>query len=219
MQLWQKMNNNLLPISNNGFRYMIYAFIASIIFEILDLEILAFFSFLIIFAIVYFFRNPEREISIFDAGSVVSPVDGKVISIEELTGSEFGYKLSVENSYFDIGVLRAPCDGYITAISKKNGARLSSASDSSKDLNAQIELLFKHEKHNHIKVKHTITRSFTPLSLSVFKGQSIRQSARYGFMLNGYSEIYVPKNFRLNVNKGSKLIASETLLGFFISIP
>ena len=219
MQLWQKMNNNLLPISNNGFRYIIYAFIASIIFEILDFETLAFFSFVMIFAIVYFFRNPEREISIFDAGSVVSPVDGKVISIEELVGSEFGYKLVVENSYFDIGVLRAPCDGYITNISKKNGARLSSTIASSKDLNAQIELVFKHEKHKQIKVKHIITRSFAPLALSVFKGQSIRQASRYGFMLNGFSEIYIPKNFRLNVNKGEKITASKTLLGFFISIP
>lgn len=219
MQLWQTMNNNLLPISNNGFRYIIYAFIASIIFEILDLETLAFFSFLMIFIIVYFFRNPEREISVFDAGSVVSPVDGKVIFIEELVGSEFGYKLVVENSYFDIGVLRAPCDGYITDVSKKNGARLSSSIVSSKELNAQIELVFKHEKHNQIKVRHIITRSFAPLFLSVFKGQSIRQASRYGFMLNGFSEIYIPKNFRLNVNKGNKLIASETLLGFFIAIP
>ena len=219
MQQWQIMKNNLLPISNNGFRYIIYAFLASLLFEILDLGILAFFSFIVIFAIAYIFRNPEREVSIFDAGSVVSPVDGKVIAVKELFDSQYGYKVVVRSSYLDIGVLRAPCDGYITNVSTKDGARLSMESNLSQDLNAQIELVFKHEKHNKIKVKHIITRSFAPLLMTVFQAQSIRQSARYGFMLHGITEIYIPKNFRLSINNGSKLTASESLLGFFIAIP
>ena len=75
------------------------------------------------------------------------------------------------------------------------------------------------QKHNKIKVKHIIARSFAPLLMTVFQAQSIRQSARYGFMLHGISEIYIPKNFRLSINNGSKLTASESLLGFFIAIP
>jgi len=219
MQRWQTMKSNLFPISNNGFRYIFYAFVASVLFKIFDFELLSFLSFVMLFAIVYFFRNPEREVSIFDAGSVVSPVDGEVVSIEELSDAEYGYKVLVKSGYFDIGLLRAPCDGYITKVSLQNGARLPITTPSAKALNAQLELLFKNEKHNTVKVKHMLTQSFAPLSLSVFQSQSIRQSSRYGFLLKGYTEIYIPKNFRLNINKGNKLKASQSLLGFFIAIP
>ncbi len=219
MQQWQTMKNNLFPISKNGFQYILYAFIASIVFAILDLEFFSFLSFVLIFALVYFFRNPEREISIFDAGSVVSPVDGEVISIEELSQSEYGYKVVVKSGYMDTGVLRAPCDGYITKVALQNGARLSFSTPTAQALNAQLELLFKNEKYNTVKVKHILTRSFAPLALSIFQSQSIRQSSRYGFMLKGYTEIYIPNNFRLNIHKGNRLKASQSLLGFFIAIP
>ncbi len=213
------MKNNLFPISNNGLKYILYTFLASFVFSLFDFDTFTFFSFVTIFVLVFLFRNPEREISIFDAGSVVSPVDGKVVDIEELSDSEYGYKVVVESTYLDIGVLRAPCDGYITQVSIKNGSRLSFSTPTAKALNAQIELIFKHEKHNQIKVKHIIAQSFAPLALTVFQSQSIRQSSRYGFMLHGFTEIYIPKNFRLNINTGSKIKASQSLLGFFIAIP
>ncbi len=213
------MKNNLFPISNNGWKYIFYTFLASIIFAILDFDTLSVLAFGLIVALVYFFRNPEREVSIFDAGSVVSPVDGEVVSIEELSSSEYGYKVVIKSSYLDVGVLRAPCDGYVTKLVVQNGARLSSSVPSSKALNAQVELLFKYEKYNTIRVKHIIEQSFSPLALNIFQSQSIRQSSRYGFMLHGYTEVYIPKNFRLNLNKGSKLKASQSLLGFFIAMP
>jgi phosphatidylserine decarboxylase len=219
MQKWQKMRNNLLPISNNGFKYIAYALVASILFKILDFDTLAFVFFMLMFAIVYFFRNPEREVTIFDEGSVVSPLDGKVISIDEMVESEYGYKIIVENNYLDIGVLRAPCDSFIESVSKKSGTRLSFKSKTSEDLNEHIELVFKQGKFNKIKVKHILTQSFSPIDITILKDKNIRQSARYGFMLHGFSEIYIPKNFRLNINKGDNLTASETLLGFFIAIP
>ena len=213
------MKNNLFPISNNGLKYIFYAFVASIVFAVFDLDTLSFLAFVLIFVIVYLFRNPEREVSIFDAGSVVSPVDGEVVSIEELSDAEYGYKVVIKSGYLDIGVLRAPCNGYVTKVALKNGARLSYTTPTSKALNAQVELFFKQEKHNTIKVKHIIAQSFAPLALTVFQSQSIRQSSRYGFMLHGYTEIYIPKNFRLNLHRGSKLKASQSLLGFFIAIP
>ena len=169
--------------------------------------------------IVYFFRNPEREVTIFDAGSVVSPVDGKVVSIEDLLKSEYGYKIIVQSSYFDIGVLRVPYESSLTSVSNKSGSRLSLDVAVSRDLNAHAELVFSNGKFNKIKVKHILTQSFAPLDIILFKNQNIRQSARYGFMLNGFTEIYIPKNFRLNINTGDKLTASESLLGFFIAIP
>ena len=219
MLKWRKMKNNLFFISNNGFRYIFYAFLASIVFSLLDLDTLAFVSFIVIFMIAYAFRNPEREVTIFDEGNAVSPVDGKIVAIEELHESEYAYKVIVQSNYLDIGILRAPYNSSISGVSKKNGARLSLKSALSRDVNAHVEVVFSYGEFNQIKVKHVLTQSFAPLHINIFQNQSIRQSTRYGFMLNGFTEIYIPKNFRLNVHNGKKVTASESLLGFFIAIP
>jgi len=219
MRRWQKMKNNLLPISNNGFKYILYTFLASLFFEILDLETLSFFSFVMIFVVVYFFRNPERELTIFDSGSVVSPVDGELISIDEIIDDKYAYKVLVHSNYTDVGVLRVPFDALVESISVENGARLSSRAKISSEINAKMEIVFSQGKLNRVKVKHVLTRSIASLIMKMSKGQSLRQSTRYGFMLNGFTEIYIPKNFRLSVNTGDKLKASESLLGFFIAIP
>lgn len=214
------MKNNLFPISHNGYKYIIYALVASIIFSLLDFTTLSFISFILIFLFVYLFRNPERAVSVFDADSVVSPVDGKIIAVEDLEKSdEYGYKVVVQSTYFDIGVLRAPFDSNVENIAIKNGSRLSVNARLSNTLNAHTELVFKSGKFNKVKVRHIVTQSFASLYMSIFKSQSIRQSLRYGFMLHGYTEIYIPKNFRLNVQSGQKVKASESLLGFFIAIP
>ena len=219
MQRWRKMKSNLFLISKNGFRYILYAFVTSALLKLLDFDTLSFLSFLLIFLIVYFFRNPEREVTIFDEGSVVSPVDGTVVSIEDLLDSEYGYKVVVKSSYFDIGVLRVPFDSSVASVSQKSGACLPSESVLSKDVNTQVKIVFNHGEFNQIQVKHILSQSFAPLDISMLQNQNMRQSTRYGFMLHGVTEIYLPRNFRLNINNGDKLTASESLLGFFIAIP
>jgi len=34
-------------------------------------------------------------------------------------------------------------------------------------------------------------------------------------MMSGISELYLPKNFRLNISQGDEVKASQTLLGYF----
>jgi len=71
--------------------------------------------------VLYFFRDPEREIP-SDAGAVVSPADGHVIEIvdEALNGSP-GQRISIFLSVFDVHVNRAPLAGRITQVIYKPG--------------------------------------------------------------------------------------------------
>lgn len=209
------MKSNLLPISSAGFKYVASAFLAFLIFLIFDIEFLALISCILLLAFGFIFRNPEREVPSFEKNSLVSPVDGSVISIEDIGDSEYAYKLEIDSTYLNVGVLRTPLDATLQSVVKRRGARLSSSSALSEDINENAELIFVDENSNSVKIVHQLKRSFDDISLDVKNSQNVKQASRYGVMVNGTTTIYLPKNFRLNVTIGSELEGSQTLIGYF----
>ncbi|HTQ85545.1 MAG TPA: phosphatidylserine decarboxylase [Candidatus Solibacter sp.] len=81
----------------------------------------AFFLFLGLF-VLYFFRDPEREIP-KDADAVVSPADGRVVVVtpEDLDG-RVGQRISIFLSVFDVHVNRAPVTGTIAGLDYRRGS-------------------------------------------------------------------------------------------------
>ena len=215
MTMSKVMKSNLLPVSSAGFKYIISAFAAFIVFSIFDIDFLAFISFILMLAFGFIFRNPEREVPSFEKNSLVSPVDGNVISIEDIQEDEYAYKLEIDSTYLDVGVLRTPLDSTLQSVVKMNGARLATTSTLSEDINENAELIFVDENSNSVKVVHKLKRSFDDINIDVKNTQNLKQASRYGVMINGTTTIYLPKNFRLNVTLGSELEGSQTLIGYF----
>jgi len=209
------MKSNLLPVSSAGFKYLVSAFVAFIIFSIFDIEFLALISLILLFSFGFIFRNPEREVPSFEKNSLVSPVDGDVISIEDIQDSEYAYKLEIDTTYLNVGVLRIPLDSILQSVTLRRGTRLAKASALSEDINEYAELVFVDENSNSVKVVHQLKRSFDDINIDIINAQNVRQASRYGVMINGTTTIYLPKNFRLNVTLGSELEGSQTLIGYF----
>lgn len=209
------MNNNLLPVAKEGFSRIGFTILAFIIFAILDLELLEFFSFLTLIFFIFVYRNPERMIPNFEQMSVVSPVDGVVLSIEELENKEYAYKIEINSSYLNVSLLRAPLSSSVENINIKHGARLSQTSLLSRDINERVELIFQDTHENKIKVSHILKQSFDDIKLDVITKQNLVQGSRYGLMVNGITTIYLPQNFRVNVSIGQELNASQSLVGYF----
>jgi len=209
------MRNNLFIIAKSGWSYIGYALLAFVIFSILDLDLLAFASFLLTVFFIYVFRNPEKELPFFQPNSVVAPVDGFVIAIQQLENSEYAYKIDIESSYFNIGVLRFPMDAKVETVSVVKGSRVAKNSKLSPLLNEFAELVFVDNAENKVKVLHRLKQSFAPIDIDLVKNQGLLQRARYGTMVNGMTSIYLKSNFRVNVSVGQQTSASETLIGYF----
>ncbi len=209
------MKSNLFIIVKNGWSYLAYAVVAFFIFTFLDIEFLAFLSFLAVVGFIYIFRNPERELPTFEKKSILSPVDGTVTQILTLEESDFAYRVDILTSYRDVSVLRAPITATLKSLEMTHGTRVSQNSKLFTDLNEKCELVFVNDDLNEVKVVHRLTQSFTPLSVDIIKAQNVYQTARYGFMLSGITSIYLPNNVRLNVNVANELKASESLIGYF----
>lgn len=208
--------NNLLPISKEGWSRIGYSFAAFVVFGIFNLEFLQFFSFLALLFFIFVYRNPERSVSIYEDKSLLSPVDGVIISIDELNDdSEYFYKLVVDCSYYNVSVLRVPMNSTLTDLHIVRGARLSKFTPSSNILNENAELVFEDSDSNRVKVHHMLSQSFDDIKIDNLQSKKIPQGARYGVMVKGITTIYLPKNFRLNVSVGNEIAGSETLIGYF----
>lgn len=210
------MPKNLLPVAREGFRYICCIVILFVIFRILELDFLSFLMILALGSTIYFFRNPEREVSNYAEGSVVSVVDGKVSNITELENDKnFAYKIDIKTNYKDVSLLRVPFSSTVEDISIFNGTRVSNSSNLFHKLNEYGVIIFEDNNHNKIKVEHRLTRSLDNLHVNVIKSQNLLQAQRYGFMLSGVTSIYLPSNFRLNISVGTEVVASKTLIGYF----
>ncbi len=208
------MNNNLLPLAKEGWSYVAYSLITFLVLGFLDLEFLQFFSFLAILLFLYIFRNPERQIPSLEKGGIISPVDGVITSIEELQGNDFLYKVVIESSYFDVSVLRAPIESNVKSINILKGANLSKFSDLSDKLNEKVELVFEDVDLNTIKVIHQNTLGFNDIKFDSFVSKKLVQGSRYGVMTKGITNIYFPKNTKLDVTVGMELKACESIIGY-----
>jgi len=209
------MNNNLLPLAKEGWKYTGYSLLAFIIFAILDLEPLEYLSFVVVIFFIYLFRNPERVVQHLDSGSLLSPVDGFVLSIENVKDSQYAYKVEIQSSYSDVSILRTPFDSTLVSSKIYTGSKLSNYSPLSKKINSKAELLFEDENSNKIRVVHTLKQSFNELKVDAVVSQKLTKGLRYGSMINGTTTLYIPSNFRLSVNVGNRVEGSQTLVGYF----
>ena len=209
------MKNNLLPIAKEGWGYITYTFLFLVFSIIFSLEIFTFLSLCLLIFLGYTFRNPERELLMTGDKSVLSPVDGNVISIEELDDSEYFYKLTIQSTLKDVSLLRTPINAITVSQNKYNGTCLRLGNPLAKKLNERATLVFEDTYANKVKIVHITAESFCGIETDNLKHNEQRQSSRYGVMVNGVSEVYLPKNFRLNISVADELKASQHLLGYF----
>ncbi|QOY53485.1 phosphatidylserine decarboxylase [Candidatus Sulfurimonas baltica] len=209
------MRNNLLPIAKEGINYILWAILSFVVFTFLDFGFLQLCAFLVTLFFVFIFRNPERENIIFQEGSVVAPADGVISLIEELKDDKYAYRVEIESSYFNVTLLRVPLTSSLRNIEIYKGSRLSPFNNLSKNINENAVLVFSDNNNNSVKVVHRLKQSFMSIKIDAIINQNLLKGSRYGVMVNGITTIYLPKNFRLNVNIGTELAASQTLIGYF----
>ena len=210
------MRSNLFPVAKEGMNYILSSAGLLLLSIILDLDIFTFLLSVSTLLFVYIFRNPEREVMNFEKGSLLSPVDGKLLSVEELADNDtYTLKVEIQSNYQDISLLRVPLNAQVSSIQHCNGTRVSNQSDLFSSLNEYVEIVFCDIDNNSLKVSHRLTQSFKSLDINLLVDQDVLQTSRYGVMVSGITTLYLPKNFRLSTRTGESLSAGESLMGYF----
>ena len=121
----------------DGYYYALPLIAAGIVLGWLTAPAWAIITFLLAFFFLWFFRDPERAIP-SESGAVVSPGDGKVTEVAQLTvAGEKCLRFSIFLSVFNVHVNRSPITGIVRDVRYQRGKYLNAMNVASAELNEQ----------------------------------------------------------------------------------
>lgn len=178
----------------------------------ISLIVVAFF--LLIFTL-NFFRDPERTIPLKD-NVIVSPADGRVILIKEVLEEKFingkAWQISIFMSPLNVHVNRIPIDGKVEYLNYIRGDYLIAKEDkaSLRNERAEFGIVSKYGKIFFTQVAGFIARR---IIYEIKTGDEVKMGKRFGMIKFGSRvDVIVPINWKVNVKKGDKVTAGETIL-------
>ena len=213
------MLNTIFPkIHKEGYKFLAISVIATFFISLIS-KTIGFIVILITIWVYYFFRDPERH-SINDDKYLVSPADGLITNISEVSGpielnleNKSYTKISIFMNVFNCHVNRTPCSGRVEDIFYKPG----------KFLNASLDKASEENERNYYKIKNIKTDDeiiivqiagliARRIVCEVKKEETLSQGQRIGMIRFG-SRVDIYFNNRKTLAKlGQNVIAGESLL-------
>ena len=176
---------------------------------------------LIIFPIVFlifsinFFRDPER-ITPNQDNAVVSPADGKVIIIKDLTDNKFvngpAKQISIFMSPLNVHVNRIPIDGLVTYVKYHQGDYIMAFEEKASEKNERSEfgIESKYGKVFFTQVAGFIARRIV---YEIKEDDSVQIGKRFGMIKFGSRvDVIVSSEWKVKVEMNQNVKAGETIL-------
>ncbi len=175
---------------------------------------------LITFALLTFFRDPDRRPPV-QRGVFVSPADGRVSSIHRVEHYEpfDGPALCVRVflSVLDVHVQRSPCHGVVASVTHKPGQYLNALNPQSAEVNESVTMVLVHPiRRNPIAAVRQVSGLLARTIVCGVECDTILQRGqRYGIIkLGSTAELYVPESLgpKAAVDRGAKVKGGVTVL-------
>ncbi len=208
-------------LHQEGYKFLVISVILTLILWSIS-DFFGFIFTLITIWVYYFFRDPERVI-IENDNYLVSPADGIISSIGEVSGPiELGLenkkftRVSIFMNIFNCHVNRSPSKGEIEDIFYKPG----------KFLNASLDKASEENERNYFKIKDNKTEDgivvvqiagliARRIISQTQKNQAIKQGQKLGMIRFGSRvDVYFNKR-KTTVKVGQNVIAGESLIASF----
>ena len=177
-------------IHTEGYKFLAIAILTTIFLYIFS-SFLGLIAFILTVWIYYFFRDPER-ITINDDNYLVSPADGVVLSVNDVSGpKELGLenkkfiKISIFMNVFDCHVNRIPCDGEISEIIYKPGKFLNASLDKASEDNERNYYQIKNKSDEDIIVVQIAGLIARRIVCEASKNEKLKQGDRIGMIRFG----------------------------------
>ncbi|MEL0457030.1 phosphatidylserine decarboxylase family protein [Flavobacteriaceae bacterium SZ-1-7] len=171
-------------------------------------------AFLII--ILQFFRNPKRKTSI-NGNQVVSPVDGKVVVIEEVFEKEYFKEKRLQVSVFmspvNVHVTRYPIGGKVIFSKYHPGKYLVAWHPKASEENERTTVVVENETYG--KVLHRqIAGALAKRIVNYAKvDDQVEQGGESGFIKFGSRvDLFLPLNTNIKVTLNQKVRGGETII-------
>ena len=205
-------------LHKEGYRFLGIAAVITFVLLLIS-KFLGMLAFIITIWIYYFFRDPDR-FSIKNDNYLISPADGIVSQITEVSGpKELGLegkkftRVSVFMNVFNCHVNRTPLSGIVEEINYKPGKFLNASLDKASEENERNYYKIKSSKSGEeiiiVQIAGLIARRIV---CEVEQGQNLKQGDRIGMIRFGSRVDIYFKNKKVLAKIGQNVVAGESLI-------
>ena len=206
-----------------GHKIILLAFITVVIitllldyFSITHKTYIQIFLIIQLIIVLQFFRNPKR-ITNFGDNNIVSPVDGKVVVIEEVFEPEYFKEKRIQVSIFmspiNVHVTRYPIGGQVTYSKYHPGKYLVAWHPKSSTENERTSIVIKNENCGEILYRQ-IAGALAKRIVNYAKESSyVNQGDDGGFIKFGSRvDLFLPLDTKINVSLNQKVKGAEDII-------
>ena len=201
--------------AREGWPFIAIALILALIVQIAVGGILAFIFWVLFIIVAQFFRDPAREMP-REEDAVVSPVDGRVIKIEETICPYTGEQtklVSIFMNLFNVHSQKSPVSGRIEKIEYFPGKFLNASVEKASELNERNAVTVTTRAGDRVcfvQIAGLVARRILCYKLV---GEEIARGERYGFIRFGSRvDLYLPMHAEICVTIGEKTTGVETVV-------
>ncbi len=173
-------------------------------------------SLLFLIIVLQFFRNPKRSVSI-NEGHIISPVDGKVVVIEEVYEAEYfkdkRLQVSVFMSPINVHVTRYPISGKVVFSKYHPGKFLVAWHPKSSTENERTTIVVNNGKFGDILYRQIAGALAKRIVNYAKEDMQVIQGTDAGFIKFGSRvDLYLPLGTEINVVLNQKAIGGKTII-------
>lgn len=206
------------PIAKAGYPMIFAAAFITLVFALLELTIPSILLLAVTFCLCWIFRDPDRIIPRGD-NIVISPADGKVISVSRLNESDYYgsacMKISIFMRLYDVHVNRISHEGTITDTIYRPGKFVNASRDDAVTGNEQNALFIETDTGKKICIVQIAGLIARRIICGVQKGDQVKRGQRFGIIcLGSRLDVYLPPDVTVNVEKGQLVRSGTTVLGY-----
>lgn len=169
--------------------------------------------------LLQFFRNPKRKTPL-NENNIISPADGKVVVIEEVSENEYlkdkRIQISVFMSPFNVHINRFPVSGRVDYVKYHPGSFLVAWHPKSSTENERTTVVIENGKGKKILFRQIAGALAKRIVCYPKVGDVAHQGSEFGFIKFGSRvDIFLPLGTKINVKLGDKVTGGESVLGQF----
>lgn len=208
-----------IPVALEGTPFIAFAAFVTLLAALLDNEVAAVGALAVTAFVLYFFRDPSRVVP-DDPATLVSPADGRIILIEQVVDDRYlqasVQKISIFMNVFDVHVNRTPYAGLVEKIVYSPGRFYSADSPRAALENETCAVVLDGGEGRRMAFVQMAGLIARRIVCWAEKGDLLAKGSRFGLIRFGSRvDLYLPLELRLEIKKGQRVKAGQTILGRF----
>ena len=167
-----------------------------------------------------FFRDPDRVIPAGE-GLIVSPADGRVVSVVSLepdsNSATTATRISIFLSPLDVHINRVPVTGNVEDVTYQRGKFMAAYKDEASSRNEQNAVKLADDRGRRLQVVQVAGVVARRIVSRVYPGQRVQRGERFGLIMFGSrTDTYLPSDCKIEVAEGQRVKGGETILARFV---